>query len=277
MRASVLSVVIAAVVSLTVTHTQAVTIGGDTFNVDEGFPWVGNTNYRWTLTTDGTDGQFNQPNSGDGSLNNGTLETNLNIASNAWLDMTPGVLMKGTVTQLPTHGNAWLQIGVMTRAQAERAADWYMSGMFNNSAFLTFGYDQVNVGDTAGSQTTIASLTSSDQVDYEFKLDVQAMTASGRVSVNGGTWTSWFTRSVGVDNWGVFAEDFTEAAFFADLYIDPEDWNGDGTIDYSNPGSADTASFGDIQAQVVPVPAAAWAGLMMLSFVGGGRLFRRRR
>jgi hypothetical protein len=190
--------------------------------------------------------------------------TNLNIANNEWINANAAgeLSMSGTVTQIPTSAHTYLQIGIVTRAQAERGADWYASGMFNNAAFINFNYQAVSVGDTAGSHTSIATgLNPSDQVDFEVKFEFPSQVVSGRVNINGNGWTSWFSRNFGTDNWGWGSyEDpanFDEVAFLIDMWGD-------------DPGAASsTASYGDITA--IPEP----ASLAFLA-LGGLALLRRR-
>lgn len=240
------------------------TIAGDTMSVTAGFPWVmPNTNYRWTITTNGSNGRVNQPNMGD---NFGGTKVDLGIADGQWLNATAydKVTMSGTITQLPTGSSSYLQIGLVTRKQAERAADWYMSGMFNNSAFINFNRTSVSVGDTNTAHTTIVSgLQNTDQVGYEVEFLFPSMTVRGRTSVNGGPWSAWAERSFGLDNWGWGDENlsyYAESAFLVDFYPD---------------AGTSTASFGDIAVSPV-VPEPLTMGSVGLALAALGRYVRRR-
>jgi len=242
-------------------------LAGSTFDTNAGFPWVGDTNYRYSITSNGTNGVRNQANSAAPSLG---------IGGSEWLDASSRTLtLRGSVSGLPSNGSSYLQIGIITRAQAQRAeASWgYASYMFNNAVGMTFNPGSAGLFDTAAIAQQVASGLAGT-IDYEMSIDVSTMTIMGRLSTDGGsTWSATQSLGFGVDNWSSLgfnnetAADFSQVAVLAQFYNEGPN------------GAASSVTFGDISASfataAVPLPGAA--GLAGLAFAGLTGRSRRRR
>lgn len=242
-------------------------LAGSTFDTNAGFPWVGDTNYRYSITSNGTNGVRNQANSAAPSLG---------IGGSEWLDASSRTLtLRGSVSGLPSNGSSYLQIGIITRAQAERAeASWgYASYMFNNAVGMTFNPASVGLFDTASIAQQVGTGLSGT-INYEMSIDVLTMTIMGRISTDGGaTWSASQSLGFGVDNWSSLgfnnetAADFSQVAVLAQFYNEGPN------------GAASSVTFGDISASfasaAIPLPGAAGLAGLSLAILTGTT--RRRR
>jgi len=248
------------------------TQSGETFTIKAGFPWVTpETNYHYCITTNGTDGTEGV-NAGDGLLDGLSPAENLNLNIPTWRNFAayPQVKITGSI---PANGltladgasaGSWLTVGLISQKQAERGADWYLSGMFNNSVMAGFqnwgGAYSAFAEDTAGDGSTpVITFDPTKDTTFELTLDTVAKNASLRLD-NGSGWSSSVSHTYGLDNWnwgGIYNDDLSNAAFIVQMY----GADGSGTS---------SATFGDITVSGVPEPATlallVSAGMGLLAF-----------
>lgn len=239
---------------LLIGSAHAFNVANGSFTTQPGFPWVGNTNYGWLLTN-GVE-THSGTNQGDGVFNN-----NAAAPLGAWFSSTirPLVRITGTVDVSQAVSGSYLQIGLVTRNQADRAFDWYASGMFNNSAVMTFNWDgAVSLTDFNGSggHTSVGNY-GTGLIDFDVTFDLSAMLMS--TTMGGGK-----SRSFGLDNWGTPGfEDFSQYAVLINSY---------------NEGSAlSTFSWQSVAVQADPVPEPFTMGLAGAALVAALKKRRKAR
>lgn len=229
-------------------------IGNGSMTTQPGIPWVmPHTNYKWLLAN-GTE-THTGVNQGDGVMNNNSHTPPLT----SWLSsaLVPTVTITGTVDVSQALAGSYLQIGLITRSQAERAFDWYASGMFNNSAMITFNYNgNVALTDNnPGGHTFVGSFGNTINFDVTFDLASKIMSTT----MGGGK-----SRSFGFDNWYQNdLEDFSEYAILIQSY-------NEGT-------GRSTFSWQSVAVQADPVPEPFTMGLAGAALVAAIKRRRKAR
>lgn len=241
------------------------TMPGDTLSTKGGFPWnMPETNYNFKIATHDTAAATYTNAAGTGTGMLGLTYSNF--------EQWDSVVISGSIAggSLNLDNNAYLEIGLVTEAMVTESENWYLSGMFNDSVFLTIaptslGQYRIKAGDYnlgGGNWSSNIDFDHTVNMAYELTVDFVTDIASLRID-NGAGWTSPVTVGFGISDWAAgygshpatSPEDFTSAALIAQLYNE-----GDETLN--------SASFGDIA--VTPEPAT-------LALLGLGTLLLRKR
>lgn len=241
---------ICAISFITPAAASSFAVPDGSMTVVAGFPWnAPHTNYNYLLTN-GTE-TYSGVNDGDGSFN-GSHAAPLT----SWLSAHE-VKITGTIDLSSALDQTYIQFGVITKDQADRAFDWYNSGMFNNSAFATFATHGASVGDTAGGQQNALGAGQNGSLDFVVRLDLVNKMSYLAVTKNSITYNS--SHALGDDNWGWDPEDFSKYGVVIQAYTERGDT------------SASTFRYSNVNIEAVPEP-----GTLLALGAGLAALARRR-